>query len=684
MCGEQGRSQEIWIDQMEDISRREFLEFLNTTAAYATLNSAFVSVPAQGISYLEDKKDYDAYWSKPHGTYERRRSLYLKYCASQSPGGRNGFFSQIARLELGREHVDAGPIREAIEYVYSGQDCNDFAIAGLLRLLYLYRDSPLIASDLISEIEASILRFKYWWDEPGKDRRCYHTENHQVIFHSDELLAGQLFKDKIFQNNGRDGKYHIDHALPLIRRWMDFRVKFGFSEWLSNCYFEEDLLASVNLYDFSEDPVIRRRAEMLIDVILLEMALHSYRGVFGCTHGRTYARLIKGGRDESSASTAKLMLGMGVFNKPDALGTIPLATSRYRCPPIIEEIAADCHRSILCKERHSINIVDAPEYGLSYENELDGHLYWSIQDYAHPKVIELSQRISKTYGVRQHENYQKYLDHYQAQVNEHGRIIDPDLDYHALTEVNIETFRTSNYLLSCAQDYRAGKPGYQQHIWQATMGIDAVIFTNHPGSDNETSRPNYWAGNGIMPRAAQHRNVLVCIHHVPPQDPFPLSHAYFPKIAFDEVVKKGHWICARKADGYLALYSQNTTRWLQDKEGNNNELRVDSPDNIWLCETGTKAEWRTFSRFVNAVTSAQIKCEGLRLDYRSPSLGSVHFGWSGPLRVDGRELPLKEYKRFDNPYCQSEFTASQVLIKHGNQELSLDFDQNARTMRTHD
>ena len=98
---------------------------------------------------------------------------------------------------------------------------------------------------------------------------------------------------------------------------MDFRIKFGFSEWLSNCYFEEDLLALLNLYDFAEDPSIRDRAGLLIDTILFEMGLHSYYGVFGSTHGRTYARLIKGGRLESSASTMKLEFGMGIFNKPD-------------------------------------------------------------------------------------------------------------------------------------------------------------------------------------------------------------------------------------------------------------------------------------------------------------------------------------------------------------------------------
>ena len=40
----------------------------------------------------------------------------------------------------------------------------------------------------------------------------------------------------------------------------------------------------------------------LIDLLLFEMALHSYRGVMGCTHGRTYAAMIKGGRGENTAS----------------------------------------------------------------------------------------------------------------------------------------------------------------------------------------------------------------------------------------------------------------------------------------------------------------------------------------------------------------------------------------------
>ncbi len=616
----------------------------------------------------------DAYWPEPRETYEQRRQRYLEFCAAQSPGGRVGFFSQIARLELGLA-VDEGPIREAIAFVDSRQDCCDFAVGGLLRILYKYRESSGISPALIADIEACLLRFKYWLDEPaGDNNRCYHTENHQIIFHSDELLAGQLFEERTFENDGNDGRYHIDHALHFINRWLDFRARFGFSEWLSNCYFEEDLLALVNLYDFARDAEVRRQAGLLIDVILFEMALHTYRGVFGCTHGRTYARLIEGGRNEDAANTAKLMFGMGLFNNPHSLGTVPLATSAYRCPPLIAAIAGDLQEPLLFEERHSLNIEDAPQYGLSYDDIEDGHLFWSIQDYLHPHVFALSKRMSAEYGVRLHEDYEaRYQALFQWQINRYGEIVDPNMDCHAMTEVHIQTYRAPEYLLSCAQDYRPGKPGYQQHTWQATLGIDAVVFTNHPGAEDEISRPNFWAGNGVMPRAAQHRNVLVCIYHAPPDDAFPFSHAYFPRAAFDEVLERDNWVFARKDDGYLALYSQHPVRWLVDKDGAVVEARAESPDNVWLVEMGRRADWGDFAAFVEAVAASAITCTGLDVSYNSPSQGWLEFSWAGPLRMMGQEIALHDYPRFDNRYCQCAFTAPQIHIQRGEENLMLDF-----------
>ncbi|MBN1877031.1 MAG: hypothetical protein JXA33_22605 [Anaerolineae bacterium] len=621
----------------------------------------------------------DTYWSEPQAAYEERRRLYLNYCAMHAPDTRfpgrlMNFFSQIARLELGLD-VDEGSIRESIAFVDSRHDCCDFAVGGLLRILYRYHNSPHIAASLLDDIRACLLRFKYWWDEPaGDNHRCYHTENHQIIFHSDELLAGQLFPEQIFENNGQNGQYHIEHALHFIRRWFTFRIRFGFSEWLSNCYFDEDLLALVNLYDFAVQPDVRAQAGLLIDVLMFEMALHSYRGVFGCTHGRTYTRLIKGARENGSATTIKLMLGMGLYNTPQSLGAIPLATSNYRCPPIFEAIAADLDAPILCCERHSLNIEDALKHGLSYDSIEDGHLYWSIQDYVHPNIFALSQRMFQEYGVRLYEDYEaRYQALYQWQIDEYGEIVAPNLECHAMTEVHIQTYRTPAYLLSCAQDYRPGKPGYQQHIWQATLGLDAMVFTNHPGAADEISRPNYWAGNGVMPRAAQHKNVLISVYHVSPKDAFPFSHAYFPRDAFDEVVEYEHWVCARKGTGFLALYSQHPYRWMPDQAGQIVEVRVDSPDNIWVCEMGDATQWSDFAAFVKAVSTTEVHCHGLDVQYISPSLGLVRFGWQGNFEVAGEIIALHDTPRFDNPYSQCAFLSPQIEIHRGEETLLLDF-----------
>jgi hypothetical protein len=624
-------------------------------------------------------------------SYEERQQAYLAFCAPHTQSGRTGFFSQIARLELEQDAVEEAPIREAIAFADSRADCGDFSISGLLRILYLYRNSAFISKSLLEDIEACVLRFKYWWDQPGEGRWwdqpgegrwwdqpgegrfCYHTENHQIIFHACELLVGQLFKDRTFENSQQDGTYHIAHARPLIERWLDFRVQFGFSEWLSNCYFDHDLMALVNLFDFAEDDTISKRAGLLIDVLLFEMSLHTHRGVFGSTHGRTYPRLIKNGRQESTASICKLAFGMGEHHSPSSLGAVALATSTYRPSTIFEQIAKDLETPICCKERHSLNIDDALKHGLSYDQFEDGHLYWSIQEYAHPKVLPLSQKMTETFGVRSYGNYQMYVDAYEKQIADHGKIVDPHLDCHAMTEVHIETYRTADYLLSCAQDYRPGSPGYQQHIWQATLGIDTMVFTNHPGSDNETSRPNYWAGNGLMPRTVQFRNVLICVHRVPKDNAFPFSHAYFPRAGFDEIVENDHWIFGRKGDGYIAVFSQSSVRWVGDEE-----LRVDTPENIWMCEMGHKEQWGNFEMFINQIQTSTIHSEGLNIRYVSPSQGEMTFGWHTHFKVNGTAIPLHTGKRFDNPYCQCDFLEKQIVIQNGDNKVVLDFERNER------
>ena len=159
-----------------------------------------------------------------------------------------------------------------------------------------------------------MLNFKYFPNEPGIDSLCTWTENHYILFTSAAYLAGQMYPDEIFSNSGETGRQKIELNRTRILRWLDLRFHTGFSEWLSHVYYDEDLTALLALYDFAADDEIRRKAEMVLDLLVFDMALNSFKGVFGSTHGRAYENTKKWASNEGTTDTSKLLFGMGIFS----------------------------------------------------------------------------------------------------------------------------------------------------------------------------------------------------------------------------------------------------------------------------------------------------------------------------------------------------------------------------------
>jgi hypothetical protein len=47
-----------------------------------------------------------------------------------------------------------------------------------------------LASALRARVDATILGYRYWLDEPGNDVRWYFSESHALLFHAAAYLAG--------------------------------------------------------------------------------------------------------------------------------------------------------------------------------------------------------------------------------------------------------------------------------------------------------------------------------------------------------------------------------------------------------------------------------------------------------------------------------------------------------------
>ncbi|MCD7935439.1 MAG: hypothetical protein LUG98_01110 [Tannerellaceae bacterium] len=624
------------------------------------------------FSFPKESSDPDTFWDTPRGTYEQRRELYLDYCVKYGEKKeRIGIFTQICRLLAGLPPEEE-LVQDAIDKIRSNWDCNDFSMNGLLRLAYMEKEESTLSPGLTQRMEECILDFKYWWTDARRDTtyRCYHTENHQALYHTAELLAGQLYKDCRF-SSGLTGQEHIAHAEHLLERWLDFRFRFGFSEWNST-YYEVDILVLVNLFDYAENPVLKEQARMVLDLLMYDLALGNFHGILATTSGRAYTHSLITGTHAMSP-TLKLVFGEGQYIPDAIMGNTALAGSSYRCPQVILDIAVDYTTPMVNRQKTSIEVEDAPLYGLSWDSEEDTHLFWGIQEFIHPKAIRMSKQISETYHTYPYKNYDHYIGLYEEQVSEHGRIINSRLDRFALSEANFETYRTNDYMLSCAFDYRPGAIAYQQHIWQASLGNHATVFTTHPGHKRIGGSPDYWGGSAVLPRAVQHKNVVVCIYNSLANEGMDLTHARFPRKAFEEVIEQNGWIFGRKGNGYVALYSQQPVEWQSDPEGNVHDVVAAGRQNIWVCETGSAEEWGTFEQFVQAISSSSVSCKDLNVNYISPSIGDIHFGWDTPFLLNGKEMPLKTDYRYDNPYSRTPFNSKEIEIKRGNYRLNLNF-----------
>lgn len=631
----------------------------------------------------------------PSAAYASRKAAYLEHCLANTDATRGSIYAQACTAYAGQSDYHVEEIRNILAELDSRHGSVDFHIQGVLRVLYFDRATPTLPDDLRDEMKATLLRFKYWLDEPGTDDLVWWSENHQILYHTAELLAGQLYPDQVFGNAGMTGREHVAHATELLDRWLDTRGRFGFSEWHSNVYWVEDLGGIVNLAELAEDDSIRTRAAMLVDSMAFAFAANTYQGLFATTHGRTYDSKLLGGLNDSTRDAAYVLLGLGAPTSIDELdagdfAATELATSdRYAVPAILEAIADETRDSFEHQSHDSLTLEEGPAEGIGYQDLRDVMFWWGLTGYVAPPVIEGSFQLIDTYDLWNGGPPWDGLGFLKPFVGsplleDVSTALAPMSRGLVLENANTYTFRTPHYQLSGAQDWKPGSWTGQIHIWQATLDSQAYVFTTYPGGSAGGYAAGAWTG-GFVPRATFHRNVGV-IQYRRPKIPIldqvyfsDFSHAYFRRAAFDEVVERDGWVIGRKGSGYVALYSQHPTRWAEDVDF---ELIADAKENVWLVELGDADASGTFADFVAAVTAARVSI-GDAVSYDSPSLGRVEVGWTGPMTVAGASVDTGPYPRWRNAYATTPFGEARSVIQLGGEKLILDFAKPERRVTGH-
>ncbi len=627
---------------------------------------------------------------------QARRQAYLANAANVPAGVPESIHEQIARLETGIGPISRPALEFTLDFMASRQDTADFGANLLIRLVYLHGQNTMIPLDLRQRAESELLGFKYWVDEPGQDGLVFWSENHQILFATCEYLAGHLYPGQVFPNAGLTGADHAAKGRLRVLRWLDHRLRFGFSEWYSPVYYEEDLAPLFNLVDFAPDVDVRTRAAMVLDLMVFDLARLTNRGSFGVTSGRCYEEHKWSGRSQSVGDLIEVLFGTrGGFRRPGSasMGGISFATSRsYRVPHALLAIGRDAPARLLDRSRIGISFTDGPAEGIGFQSFEDGMFWWGMGAYVAPETIVLSRSMIEAWDLW-HYSYFSMLGPLRSfpdfLLPGLSSTLSPLSEGSVLSTASTVTFRTPDAMLSSVQSWRRGQVGYQQHAWQATLDLDAVVFTTAPGLAGRDG-PGDWTGSGSLPRVVQVDDVAAILYNPPfaVKAVFPsLTHAFFPKAAFDEVVTQGSWTFGRKGEGYVALYSAQPTRWQGAGAFADRELMADGDRNVWICQVGRQAEDGAFADFMARIAAASVVTVGtgnapqsdpLSVRYEAPGVGTIEVAWSGAPTLGGAPIAIGGFPRFDNPDSQTPWGARRIRIAHGGAALDLDLDLGTR------
>ncbi|HVJ98062.1 MAG TPA: hypothetical protein VNC41_14630, partial [Acidimicrobiia bacterium] len=300
------------------------------------------------------------------------------------------FYERAARdpnFDFAADELTPEAFDPTLQRIDDFEDTTDFDMLYLMNLWYGYGKQ--LPEATRAAIEARFHSFKYWYTEPTPegivDNKYYWSENHRIIFHTIEYLAGHAFPDDTFTNDGRTGQAHADTAKARILEWLDEKVRFGFTEWHSDVYYQKDLTPLLTLVEFAPDPDIARRAGMLLDVFLLDIALHLHRGNFGATHGRSYMKDKSTATDQNTFDITKMLFDDTTepYNEGAGAAVLFARAKKWSLPPILNAIAKDSnelidteHMNVPLDPLAPVTPNPPPPYGIAFDDPEAVPFWW--------------------------------------------------------------------------------------------------------------------------------------------------------------------------------------------------------------------------------------------------------------------------------------------------------------------
>jgi len=442
------------------------------------------------------------------------------------------------------------------------------------------------------------------------------SENHSLVAWSSRLLASQFLKNSpsFAQRTFEDGRTPAQHYAEWREFWsklMDERAKRGlYIEVGSPTYEKYSRGALQNIRDFSEDAVLRRKAEMLLDLTYALTAQESLgNGVRGGAKSRVRpfrTTTVRGGHDTN----------YNLIFAP--IGSRPLysvqATSSYFPPPVVMDLG----KNTMARGSYSI--------------------------------------VQRGPGV--------------VSDTPAGAMIDPSRSAVRYSFVT-PSYIIGSFIHDPDQ---RNVGAHSQHLWQGVVfegDTGARIAPQITRLDQAGALdPKQRVFNGFA--SVQDRNVMITQRSTFQAWGRARTDVYFSS-TLDLLEEEGNWIFTKEGNAYGAVrIVDDTYRWLDPNDRNKGPntflhfITLINPDSPMIIVAGEASEYgNDFEGFKSALKSQSVQYDGTTtrfagLTAMGPKRASVH-------------LDLSKLRTLDSPFVRSDWESGIIYIRRAQERLLLDF-----------
>lgn len=271
------------------------------------------------------RKDFLQY-HEPDGKDRKQRALETIY-----QYGVNNVYRAAVCFKLNRDTDKAEQIiLEEIDGVNQRKDCSDFHFTIIIYIYHTYYDK--LSPKARKVIEDAMTGYRYWIDEPGDDVMWFFSENHALLFHICQYLAGKYLPDSTFTNSGMPGTEVCRKGEALLNEWFEGFFEEFITEWNSNAYIPVDVLGLGTLYNLTGDcPALHEKAKKALDMICYALAVNQHKGAIMTSFGRTYEKEMKGNYNAGTTALLYILYNAGYLNR-GTNGYISIILGDYEAP----------------------------------------------------------------------------------------------------------------------------------------------------------------------------------------------------------------------------------------------------------------------------------------------------------------------------------------------------------------